>query len=82
MRILDSGAGKSIMEWCLDSGSVGQKSSIKFQHAQETTELTDSLRRGTVLKMSHSFLQWSGALGRHFVTEESDLGCSEDTSPD
>jgi hypothetical protein len=46
MRALDSGAGKSVMVWCLDSSIVGQKSSIKVQHAQEVTELTGRLRRG------------------------------------
>jgi hypothetical protein len=28
--------------------------------------------------MGHSFFQWSGTLGGHFVTEEGDLGCPED----
>jgi hypothetical protein len=28
--------------------------------------------------MGHSFLQWSGTLGGHLVTEEGDLGCFED----
>jgi hypothetical protein len=28
--------------------------------------------------MEHSFLQWSETLSGHIVTEEGDLGCSED----
>jgi hypothetical protein len=53
MRTLESGAGERVMEWCLGS-SVGQKSSIKIEHAEETTELTGGLRRGSVLKMGLS----------------------------
>lgn len=30
--------------------------------------------------MSHSILKWSVTFGGHIVTEEGDLGCSEDTS--
>jgi hypothetical protein len=37
------------------------------------------VRRRAVLKVGHSFLQWSGALRGHLVTEEGDLRCSEDT---
>jgi hypothetical protein len=58
---------------------VGQKSPIKVQHAEEATELTGGSRRGAVLKMGHSFLQWSGTLDGQFVTEEDDLRCSKDT---
>jgi hypothetical protein len=29
--------------------------------------------------VGHLFLKRSGTLGRHFVSEEDDLGCSEDT---
>jgi hypothetical protein len=43
--------------------------------------MTGSLVRGAVLKMGHSFLQWSGTLRGHLVTEEGDLGYSKDTSP-
>jgi hypothetical protein len=78
MRTLDSGAGESGMERCLDSSSVGQKSPVKIQHAQEAPELTGGLRRLAVLQMGHSFLQWLGTLGGHFVTEEGDPGCPED----
>jgi hypothetical protein len=56
MRTLDSGAGENVMEWCLDCSSVGQKSPIKVENAEEATELTGGLRRGAVLQMSHSFL--------------------------
>jgi hypothetical protein len=34
---------------------------------------------GGVLKVGYSFFQRLGALGRHLVTEEGDLRCSEDT---
>jgi hypothetical protein len=37
MRTLDFGAGENFMEWCLGSSSVGHKSPIKVEHAQETT---------------------------------------------
>jgi hypothetical protein len=69
MRTFDSGAGESVMEWCLGPSSVRQKSPIEVQHAQKATELTGGLRRGAALKMGHSFLQWSGSLRKHPVTE-------------
>jgi hypothetical protein len=31
-----------------------------------------------VLEIGHSFIQRLGALGRHLVTEEGDLGCPKD----
>jgi hypothetical protein len=37
MRTLYSGAGVNVMEWCLGGSSVGQKSPIKVENAQETT---------------------------------------------
>lgn len=40
-------------------------------------ELTGGLRRLAVLKMGYSFFQRLGTLGRHLVTEESDLRLSE-----
>jgi hypothetical protein len=55
MRALDSGAGESVMECCVSSSSVGQKSPVKVQHTQEETELTGGLE---VLKMGHSFIEW------------------------
>jgi hypothetical protein len=42
-------------------------------------KLAGGLRRGAVLQMSHAFLQRSGTFGRYFVSEEGDLGSSEDT---
>jgi hypothetical protein len=60
------------------SSSVRQKSPIKVQHAQETTELINRLWKGIVLEMNHSFSHWSGTFSRYFITEESDLGCEED----
>jgi hypothetical protein len=56
MRTLNAGAGKSVMKWCLNSSSVRQKSPITVEHAEKATELAGGLRRGTILKMSHSFL--------------------------
>jgi hypothetical protein len=55
-----------------------QKSPIKAQHGQEATELAGGLRRRAVLKIGHSFLQWSGSLRRHPVTEKVDLECIKD----
>jgi hypothetical protein len=57
---------------------VGQKSRIEIQHAQETPELTGGFGRVAVLKMGYSFFQRLGTLSGHLVTEEGDLGCSED----
>jgi hypothetical protein len=57
---------------------VGQKPSIEVQHDQKSTKLTGSLWRVEVLEMCHSIFQRLEALGGHFVTEEGDLGCSED----
>jgi hypothetical protein len=73
--------GESVVEWCLGSSSVG-KNPVEIQHAQKSTELTGGLRRRAVQKMGHSILQWSGTLGGHFVTEQDDLRCSEDTLVD
>jgi hypothetical protein len=42
-------------------------------------ELTGVLWRVAVLEMGHLFFQRLGTLGRHLVTEESDLGCLEDS---
>jgi hypothetical protein len=36
---LDSGARERGMERCLGTSNVGQKTSVKIQHAQEATEL-------------------------------------------
>jgi hypothetical protein len=66
------------MKWCLGGCGVGQKSPVEVQHAQKTAELTGGLERVAVLKMGHSSFQRSGTLGGHLVTEEGDLGCSED----
>jgi hypothetical protein len=79
MTTLDSGVEESILEWCLGSSSVGQKSPVKVQHAEKATELTVGFRKGAVLNMGHPFLQWSGTHGRHFVTGEGDLRCSKGT---
>jgi hypothetical protein len=56
---------------------MGQKSPIEVQNVQETTELTGDLRKRAVLKMCHSFLQWSGSLRGHLVSEKGDLVCSK-----
>jgi hypothetical protein len=57
---------------------VGRKSPVEFQCAQETAGLTGDLGRFAVLKMGYSFYQRFGILGGRLVTEEEDLGCSED----
>jgi hypothetical protein len=77
MRALDSGAGESVMEFCIGTSSVGQKSPVEFQHAREATELTGGLQRDAVLKMSHLFLQRSGTLGGRILTEEGNLESSK-----
>jgi hypothetical protein len=79
MRALDSGAAKNVMKRCMGGSGVRQKSPIEIQHAQEAAELTCGVRKGTVLEMSHSIFERSGTLGGHLVTEEGNLGCSEDT---
>jgi hypothetical protein len=67
------------MERCLGGSGVGQKSPVEIQHAQEAAELTGGLWREAVLEMSHSIFERSGTLSGHLVTEEGNLGCSEDT---
>jgi hypothetical protein len=62
----------------MDGNCVGQKSPVKFEHSQESTELTGGLKRVAVLKMGHSLFQRLGTHGGHLVTEEGDLGCSKD----
>jgi hypothetical protein len=57
MGTLDPGSGESGIERCLDSSSVGQKSPVEIQHAQEAPELTGGLRRRTAMQICHSFLQ-------------------------
>jgi hypothetical protein len=36
-------------------------------------------KRRAVPKLGHLFFQWPGTLSGHFVTEEGDIECSEDT---
>jgi hypothetical protein len=78
VETLDSGAGENVVQWSLGGHCVGQKSPIEVQHAQKSTELTDGLWKLAVLEMGHSFFQRLKTLGRHLVTEEGDIGCSED----
>jgi hypothetical protein len=56
----------------------GQKSPIEVKHAKKSTELTGGLGRVAVLEAGHSFFQKLGTLGGHLITEEGDLGCSDD----
>jgi hypothetical protein len=51
---------------------------LEVQHAQKSTELTGDVGRVRILEMGHSFFQRSGALGKHLLTEDGDLGCLED----
>jgi hypothetical protein len=78
MGALDSGAGKNVVQWYLGGRCVGQKSPMEVHHARKSTELTSGLWRMTVLEMGYSFFQRLGSLGGHLVTEEGDLGLSED----
>jgi hypothetical protein len=48
---------------------MGEKSPVKVQHAQKSTELTGGLGRVAVLVMSHSFFQRLRTLGGHLATE-------------
>jgi hypothetical protein len=66
------------MQWCLGGSSVRQKSPVEVQHAQESTDLTGGLWRVAVLEMGHSLFQRLRSFGGHLVTEEDNLGCSED----
>jgi hypothetical protein len=75
---LDSWVGQNVVQWCLGGSYVGQISPVEVHHAQKPTELAGSLWRLAVLEMGHSFIQRLGTLGRHLVTEESDLGCPKD----
>jgi hypothetical protein len=49
MRAYDSRPRKNVVEWCLGSSGLGQKSPIKFQHSQESAELTGGLMKGAVV---------------------------------
>jgi hypothetical protein len=73
----DSDTGESVVQWCLGGRRVGQKSPIEVHHAQKSTELTGGLGRGAVLEVGHSFFQRLGTFGRHLVTKDGDLRCSE-----
>jgi hypothetical protein len=77
MGALDSGAGENVVQWCLGGRRVGQKSPIEVQHAQKSAELTGGLGRVAVLEVRYSFFQRLGTFDGHLVTEEGDLGCSE-----
>jgi hypothetical protein len=66
------------VQWCLSGRILGQKSPAEIQHAQKSTELTGGLLRVAVLEMVHSFFQRLRSFGGHLVTEEGNLGCSED----
>jgi hypothetical protein len=57
---------------------MGQNSPVVVKHTQETAKLTGGFGRLAFLKVGDSFFQWLGALGRHLITEEGDLACSED----
>jgi hypothetical protein len=57
---------------------VGQESPVEIQYAQKSTELTGGLWRVAILEMGHSLFQRLGTFCEHLVTEEGDLGCSED----
>jgi hypothetical protein len=56
-----------------------QKSLVEVQQAQKMAELTGSLGRVAVQEIGYCFFQSSGTLGGYLVTEEGDLGCSEDS---
>jgi hypothetical protein len=58
---------------------VGQESPVEVNHSHKPTELANSLWRVAVLEIGQSFVQTLGTLGRHLVTEESDLGCPKDS---
>jgi hypothetical protein len=78
VRAINSGAGENVIKWSLDGRLVGQKSPVEIQHAQKSAELTGVFGREAVPEMSYSYFQTSGTLGGYLVTEEDDLGCSED----
>jgi hypothetical protein len=71
-------ARQNVVKWCLGARRVGLKSPVEVQHTQKPVELTGSLGRMAILEMGHLFFQRLGTLGRHLVTNEGDLGCSED----
>jgi hypothetical protein len=71
---------ENVVQCCLGGRSVGQKSPVEIQHAQKSTELTGGLWRVAVLETRHSLFQRFRNFGRHLVTQEGDLGCSEDAS--
>jgi hypothetical protein len=78
VRALDSGARDHVVKWCPVGRLIWQKSPVEVQHAQKPAELTGGLGRLAALKMGYLFFLRLGTFGRHLVTEEGDLGCSED----
>jgi hypothetical protein len=66
------------VKWCLVCCSVGQESPVVVQHARVTAELTGGFGRLALLKVSHSSFQRFRALDGHLITEEGDIGYSED----
>jgi hypothetical protein len=75
---LDSWARENVLHWCLGDRRVGQKLPIEVQHAQKPTELRGGPGGVAVLEMGQSLFQRLGTIGGHLITEESNLGCSED----
>jgi hypothetical protein len=71
------GAAKLHADWLdgrtLGECHLGQSCFVGGSHISPPRRMLGSLRRGAVLKLGHSFLQWSGSLRGHPVTEEGDL---------
>jgi hypothetical protein len=75
---LESEAAENVVQWCLGGRSVGQKSPVDFQHAQNSTELTGVDCSVEVLEMGHLLFQRLRTFGAQLITEDGDLGYSED----
>jgi hypothetical protein len=67
MRTLESRAGKDFVARGFDGRSVGEESSVEFQHFQQASELADNLRRGTGMKIGYAFGERLGTVGRDLV---------------
>jgi hypothetical protein len=70
MGTLNFGAGEDVMKRGLDRSCFWQESPVEIQHPQETSELTDCLRRRTGLEINDSFREKLQTQERDFVAKE------------
>ena len=67
------------MERGLNGGCVWKETPIEIKHSQETSDLADSLGRGTDLQICNTFRERLGTCGCNFATKERNFGDTENT---